>query len=492
MTPSRSTSAVLLALLMLPACASEIDQVGSHEAALSAQDWSAPIALDHGSSTVSLAFLGGKAYAALGPWNITLLTRQASGWWSSSQPVPGLSAGELRLAPFNGKLYLLNQPFNSTTLVLSRFDPATMTWSQPSQLPFQSNGLPGFAAQGNQLYLLGTQPDSTHGLWLAAMDTQGTFQPAQSTSLAGIDVSLASHGGRLHAFFRSVAAGADSGAVLHSALDSAGWTAPATISMGFGGSVLRGKPMAASYVGDGYDCLHLTAVDENWNTNIGTVWWTSACGGADFAVPVTLATVNAASVSHSLAASTSELMLAYPTYDYQLNQVDILRREYHYPRADGQPCTQASDCASAVCTTSFADLDGDGFGSTASSVTQCGPLPAGRSLTPRDCCDLDARVKPGQSQYFSTPGGCDGYDYDCSGAALPLYPPRATSGCTSLGSCTLRNRSCSGPYWTTANTAPACGVAASWRTCFLESACKGGTGSECGAMVSYSQTQACR
>lgn len=499
MTPSRST-ALLLTLCLLPACATEIDQVGSQEAALAAQDWSAPTTLAntyYNQHIVSVAFLNGTAYAVVAtiPNGVSFTHRQPNGVWTALQPMPGLNTADLRLTAFNGRLYLLTQPVNTATLELSRYEPATATWSGPSQLPFESVKLPGFAAHGNQLYLLGSQPGWSHAMWLTTMDAQGTFQPTQPTSLQGNEAALVSHHGRLHALFRSWPdgySGEGSGDVLHASFDGSVWTAPATISMGNGTSILRGKPMAASYVADGFDCLHVTAMDENYMANVSTVWWTSACDDAGFAVPVSLFNVANAFASHSLAASASELLVAHAVYGSGSGDIDIAARSYHYPRADGQPCTWASDCASALCTTSYADLDGDGFGSTASSASLCGPLPAGRSLTPRDCCDLDGRVRPGQTQYFSSPGGCGGFDYDCSGAAVQLYPPRATSGCTSLGSCMLRTRSCSGPYWTTANTAPACGVAASWRTCFLETACKGGTASQCGALFSMSQTQACR
>ncbi|MCC7000355.1 MAG: right-handed parallel beta-helix repeat-containing protein [Deltaproteobacteria bacterium] len=159
---------------------------------------------------------------------------------------------------------------------------------------------------------------------------------------------------------------------------------------------------------------------------------------------------------------------------------------------DGQPCAQAADCASGQCTTSYGDGDGDGYGVAASALATCGPAPAGRVTLSGDCCDVDSRARPGQTQFFTSTTACGGFDFDCSGAATQQFPPRSTGGCTSTGMCSLRTRRCNGPYWTTANSAPACGLAASWRDCFVQPACARSSNTECGPYATLAVTQACR
>ena len=75
--------------------------------------------------------------------------------------------------------------------------------------------------------------------------------------------------------------------------------------------------------------------------------------------------------------------------------------------AVGDPCSSGSDCASGLC---GQDLDGDTFpGSGSGSCLATGTL--------LDCNDSNNLVYPGQTQYFETPIGGVGsnYDYDCNG-----------------------------------------------------------------------------
>ncbi|MEC8381212.1 MAG: MopE-related protein [Myxococcota bacterium] len=70
---------------------------------------------------------------------------------------------------------------------------------------------------------------------------------------------------------------------------------------------------------------------------------------------------------------------------------------------------QALDTNTAV--TYYEDLDGDGFGTTASSVSFCSP-PDGYVANASDCNDS---VGMGSSIYPGAPETCDGYDNDCDG-----------------------------------------------------------------------------
>ena len=58
-----------------------------------------------------------------------------------------------------------------------------------------------------------------------------------------------------------------------------------------------------------------------------------------------------------------------------------------------------------------ADDDGDG-------VTVCDG----------DCDDGDARVHPGQLEFFATPRGSGGYDFDCDGSTTLQYPVQGSCG----------------------------------------------------------------
>jgi len=96
------------------------------------------------------------------------------------------------------------------------------------------------------------------------------------------------------------------------------------------------------------------------------------------------------------------------------------------PRAEGDalPCASAADCAGGGCTRWFEDADGDGFGNPDTGRGFCGES-APTSKVPlvrngQDCCDLNDRVRPSQTEAFATriQQACPlarGFDYDCDG-----------------------------------------------------------------------------
>ncbi|MCC6873077.1 MAG: putative metal-binding motif-containing protein [Sandaracinaceae bacterium] len=101
----------------------------------------------------------------------------------------------------------------------------------------------------------------------------------------------------------------------------------------------------------------------------------------------------------------------------------------------------------------FLDEDDDGFrppsGATLTSTDlDCDDAREARASEPAtDCCDTDARARPGQRSYFTAArAGCGGFDYDCDGTE--------SRDITTVGTC---NSSCSLVVgW--ASTPPACGV----------------------------------
>jgi hypothetical protein len=71
-----------------------------------------------------------------------------------------------------------------------------------------------------------------------------------------------------------------------------------------------------------------------------------------------------------------------------------------------------------------------------------------------DCCDQDAHVHPGQTSYFTKPGACGGYDYDCDGKESPQY---------GAASCLWSSFSCSGDGF--APPVPGCGDNGTYTSC---------------------------
>jgi hypothetical protein len=95
------------------------------------------------------------------------------------------------------------------------------------------------------------------------------------------------------------------------------------------------------------------------------------------------------------------------------------------PSVGPQPCRSAAECAAGeACTVWFEDADGDGFGNPDTARGFCGEHAPASKLprvdNDRDCCDLDDRVRPTQTEAFAEriAAACPlarGYDYDCDG-----------------------------------------------------------------------------
>jgi len=88
------------------------------------------------------------------------------------------------------------------------------------------------------------------------------------------------------------------------------------------------------------------------------------------------------------------------------------------------------------------DDDGDGY------------LAMGAACGGTDCCDQDAHVHPGQTSFFTQPGACGGYDYNCDGKETPEY---------GAVNCQWDTFSCSGDGF--AAPIPACGAFGTYTSC---------------------------
>ncbi|HRR74456.1 MAG TPA: putative metal-binding motif-containing protein [Myxococcota bacterium] len=75
------------------------------------------------------------------------------------------------------------------------------------------------------------------------------------------------------------------------------------------------------------------------------------------------------------------------------------------------------------CRDYYLDMDGDGYGVKGSEPKcLCGPQQYYRALYPGDCCDDDKNVYPNQTNFFTTPTACGGFDYNCDEQIVKQYP----------------------------------------------------------------------
>ncbi len=123
-----------------------------------------------------------------------------------------------------------------------------------------------------------------------------------------------------------------------------------------------------------------------------------------------------------------------------------------------QPCSSDGECASGDCNDYFYDNDGDGY--TGTPVSYCSEPPNTSDYTStdeNDCCDVDERAYPGQSEGFADDrDGCGGYDFNCDEKETRLItgPIAQCSTGTSEG-CGRSNG-----WWP---DVPSCGQSESWK-----------------------------
>jgi len=117
------------------------------------------------------------------------------------------------------------------------------------------------------------------------------------------------------------------------------------------------------------------------------------------------------------------------------------------PSGEGSPAMDApssGDASGDGGTSPVCDQDGDGH---EAATAACGG---------DDCCDTDARVHPGETEYYSTPGNCGGFDYNCDGQDTPEY---------GAASCSWDTFSCSGDGFDA--PVPSCGEVGTFTSCSI-------------------------
>ncbi len=100
---------------------------------------------------------------------------------------------------------------------------------------------------------------------------------------------------------------------------------------------------------------------------------------------------------------------------------------------DGQNCGLAGDCVNNNCTSFYPDTDGDGFGSSTSSIRICSSTtPTGYVLTNTDCCDTDKLAFPGEAINYTTADKCGSFDYNCDSIVEQTVTPNTLQACNAI------------------------------------------------------------
>ena len=268
----------------------ELDEavVGEIAQSLSALNWSGTSIIDIDMSHAQVAALGNRVFVV--NWtNWQLFWRERAGgtnWWSAEAVIPGVQSSYVKpsMAAFNGYLYMMYANRTDSRLTVTRFNPATNTWSASFSTPYTSyGGPPAMVAYNGVLQLIGVDP-STKKLWRATMSTSEAFSapvPMEGHYSYG-RVSAAVQGCKLHIVHR-----AGSGTtVVHNFFNGTGWTYDRTIPAGRNGAALQAlEPVIAER--SGY--LHLVHrdLDNGAPYADAPMWWTYY-NGASWPLAVTL------------------------------------------------------------------------------------------------------------------------------------------------------------------------------------------------------------
>ncbi|MEO8800884.1 MAG: hypothetical protein ABI551_23535, partial [Polyangiaceae bacterium] len=96
--------------------------------------------------------------------------------WSVDQQIPDMySSGTVRMATFNGYLYMIHNGADDIESVwMSRFNFASKTWGHDYQLPYRTWYVPSMAAYNGSLYIIGNSYP-TGQVWQAKMSTAEVF-----------------------------------------------------------------------------------------------------------------------------------------------------------------------------------------------------------------------------------------------------------------------------------------------------------------------------
>lgn len=331
MTSSRTTSRFLLALALAASastsgCATEAD--GDDDALVATSTTTSDLLVSNwagdgneGSAEESyrgaaIATLNGVTYAVrhgrCGAWscwsdgeaNELYWQKLTADGWTHGKRIPNQSANtRASLAAFNGSLYMVHSGSdNSTATWLSKFNPATETWSANYQLAFVSQGgPPALAAFNNKLYLIGASSASPYQMWYATMTTGETFSApiAIANHYAASRTAAAVLNDKLYIAHRH---GQTGEIVVGSTTNGATWTNPMYIYGGAGGAPIRGLEPALAVDGNDLHLVHVRPEGNNY------VWWTYYNGCKWIETEVSLGT-RTSTLAPTLAAHPSGLIM---------------------------------------------------------------------------------------------------------------------------------------------------------------------------------------
>lgn len=249
----KPTASVLTALLAASACVTPVDDPAERPSAeepatsettqaLSVFNWTSPFQIATGMWYSQVGTIASRVIMVSSGSGNTLRWRERVGVnsWTAPQMISGQTSGQqVSLAPFNGYLYMVRSELGDTSRQwISRFDPASSSWSPSSLLPYTSLGPPALAAFSGALHLIGVTPGSNQ-LWQATMSAAEVFSAplAMAGHYSASRVSAATVKCRLYIAHR-----AGSGtAVVYNFNDGNGWTYDRYIPAGSGGANLVAK-----------------------------------------------------------------------------------------------------------------------------------------------------------------------------------------------------------------------------------------------------------
>ncbi|TNE46029.1 MAG: hypothetical protein EP343_25005 [Deltaproteobacteria bacterium] len=103
------------------------------------------------------------------------------------------------------------------------------------------------------------------------------------------------------------------------------------------------------------------------------------------------------------------------------NECADFKTDFRHCGGCGKQCAADEDCENSICGkytyTWYPDLDKDGFGDKNAKpfVGLQRYAPPGWVKNNKDCCDVDPKAHPNQTDYFDKPNLCKSYDYNCDG-----------------------------------------------------------------------------
>jgi hypothetical protein len=259
------------------------DATGDAASALSVSSWSAPVNRVLAEFSGQLATLDGTTYLVTSGCGTACLEDEVllfwqkltpAGWSARQQISSQTSSRKVSLAAFNGFLYMVHigESDGSHTLWMSRFDPATETWTTNFQLPYLGfAGPPAIVAFNHRLQFVGTQANG-FAMWTATMTTDEVFSTATPipNHFSASRPAATVHGSLLVVAHREGA----TGTLVVSTFDGRTWTPDVHVpSRAFGEPARAVEPVVASVNGF-LHLVHVTPEADNvlWTYHDGCQW----------------------------------------------------------------------------------------------------------------------------------------------------------------------------------------------------------------------------